>query len=145
MIEEKIDLLLAEDNEDDILMTQKAFKSAKFLNQLNVVKDGEETLAYLRRQGKYKDTERPGLILLDINMPKKDGWAVLKEMKSDPELKTIPVVILTTSKQEEDVARSYASGACSFISKPVGFQEFQKLVERFELYWVLVARLPHPH
>lgn len=145
MAEEKIEILLAEDNEDDILMTQKAFQTAKFLNKINVVRDGEETLAYCKRQGKYKDTERPGLILLDINMPKKDGWTVLTEMKSDPELKSIPVAILTTSKQEEDVARSYASGACSFIPKPVGFQEFQKLAERFELYWMLVARLPHPH
>lgn len=143
MSEEKIQILLAEDNDDDILMTQNAFQTAKFMNQLNVVKDGEEALAYLRRQGKYKDVERPGLLLLDINMPKKDGWIVLKEIKADPELKSIPVAILTTSKQEEDVARSYASGACSFIPKPVGFQEFQKLVERFELYWVLVARLPH--
>lgn len=143
MTDEKIEILMAEDNEDDILMTQKAFQSSKLLNGINVVKDGEEAMAYFRRQGKYKDAKRPGLVLLDINMPKKDGWAVLKEIKADPELRSIPVLILTTSKQEEDVARSYASGACSFIPKPVGFQAFQKLVERFELYWMLVARLPH--
>lgn len=145
MSEEKIRILLADDNDDDILMIQKAFKNAKVLNGLNVVKDGEEAMAYLRREGKYKDALRPGLLLLDINMPKKDGWTVLKEVKADPELKSLPVIILTTSKQEEDVARSYAAGACSFISKPVGFQDFQQLVERFELYWLLVARVPQPH
>ncbi len=142
MVEEKIEILLAEDNDDDILMTQNAFKTAKLLNGLKVVKDGEEAMAYVKRQGKYKDAKRPGLVLLDINMPKKDGWAVLKEMRADPALKSIPALILTTSRQEEDIARSYASGACTFISKPVGIQEFQKLVEHFELYWVLVARLP---
>ncbi len=143
MSEQKIGILLAEDNEDDVLMIQKAFKSAKLINEINVVRDGEEAMAYLKCQGKYKDAERPGLLLLDINMPKKDGWAVLAEMKADPELKGIPVIILTTSRQEEDVAHSYASGACSFISKPVGFQAFQELVTRFELYWMLVASLPH--
>ncbi len=145
MAEEKIRILLAEDNDDDILMIQKAFKNVKVLNGLNVVRDGEEAMAYLRREGKYKDAERPGLLLLDINMPKKDGWTVLKELKADPELKSLPVIILTTSKQEEDVARSYSAGACSFITKPVGLQAFQQLAERFELYWVLVARLPQPH
>ncbi len=139
-----VGILLAEDNDDDILMTQKAFKKIRMINELNVVKDGEEAMAYLRRQGKYKDAKRPGLVLLDINMPKKDGWAVLEEIKKDPELKSMPVVILTTSQQENDVVRSYANGASSFISKPVVFSQFQELVERFELYWMLVARVPNP-
>lgn len=139
-----IALLLVEDNDDDILMVQKAFAKAKFMNPLNVAKDGEEAMAYLRRQGKHAQAQRPGIVLLDINLPKKDGWSVLKEMKADPALKGIPVVILTTSQQEEDVAKSYGEGGCSFISKPVGFQQFQELAARFELYWALVARLPHP-
>ncbi|MEK7702888.1 MAG: response regulator [Nitrospirota bacterium] len=143
MVEENIEILLAEDNEDDILITQRAFKRAKLLNGIHVVRDGEEAINYLMRQGSYKDAKRPGLVLLDINMPKQNGWEVLHTIKTDPTLASIPVIMLTTSQQDEDVVRSYASGACSFISKPVGFEDFQKLVDRFELYWVLVARLPH--
>lgn len=139
-----IGLLLVEDNDDDILMVQKSFAKAKFVSPLNVVKDGEEAMAYLRRQGKFAQATRPGIVLLDIQLPKKDGWSVLKEIKDDPLLRGIPVVVLTTSQQEEDVVKSYGEGACSFIAKPVGFQQFQQVAERFELYWALVARLPKP-
>ncbi len=142
MDHQPIKLLLAEDNEDDIFLMRKAFGEAKLLNIVDVVKDGEEALAYLRRQGPYHDAELPGLLLLDIRMPKKDGFEVLKEIKSDSALKHLPVIMLTTSKQEEDVVKSYAGGACSFIMKPVGFTQFQELVRQFELYWTLVARVP---
>ena len=142
MDHQPIKILLAEDNEDDIFVIQKAFKEAKLLNMVSVVKDGEEVMAYLRRQGQYRDAEMPGLLILDIRMPKKDGFEVLKEVKADPALKHLPVVVLTTSKQEEDVVRSYETGACSFVTKPVGFAQFQEMVRQFELYWVLVARIP---
>lgn len=137
-----IDILLAEDNEDDIILIQRAFAKAKLVNLFAIVRDGEEAMAYLRQEGKYKTAQRPGLVLLDINMPKKDGFQVLEEMKASESLKDIPVVMLTTSKREEDVARAYAGGASSYISKPVGFKDFQEVVDRFELYWALVARVP---
>ncbi len=142
MDHQPIKILLVEDNEDDIFTIRKAFEAAKLLNVVSVVKDGEEALAYLRRQGQYHDAECPGLLLLDIRMPKKDGFEVLKEIKGDPALKSLPVIVLTTSKQEEDVVKSYAGGACSFITKPVGFEQFQKMVVQFELYWALVSRVP---
>lgn len=142
MDHQPIKILLAEDNEDDVLLIRKAFKEVKLMNVMDVVKDGEEVTAYLRRQGQYRNAELPGLLLLDIRMPKKDGFEVLKEIKSDPALKSLPVIILTTSKQEEDVVTSYADGACSFITKPVGFEQFQKMVAQFELYWALVSRVP---
>ena len=138
----QIKILLADDNEDDVFVIRKAFEEVKLLNGMDVVNDGEEVLAYLRRQGPYHDAQLPGLVLLDIRMPKKDGFEVLKEIKSDPALKHLPVIILTTSKQEEDVVKSYAYGACSFITKPVGFEQFQKMVVQFELYWALVSRVP---
>jgi len=139
-----IEVLLAEDNDDDILMIRTAFARSKLINVLNVVKDGEEALAYLRRQGRYVDTHPPGLVLLDLNMPKKNGFEVLQELKADPAIRHLPVVILTTSRQEEDVVRSYADGAASFIIKPEGLGALQTLTERFELYWARVARVPHP-
>lgn len=142
MDHQPIKILLAEDNEDDIFMIRKAFEEIKLMNVMDVVKDGEEAMAYLRRQGPYKDAQFPGLLLLDIRMPKKDGFEVLKEIKGDPALKHLPVVFLTTSKQEEDVVKSYAGGACSFVVKPVGFTQFQEMVKQFELYWVLVSRVP---
>lgn len=137
-----IKILLAEDSEDDIFMVRKAFREAKLLNVVNVVTDGEEALAYLRRKGPYKDAEMPGLLLLDIRMPKKGGFEVLKEIKDDPTLRPLPVIILTTSQQEEDVVKSYAYGACSFITKPVGFTQFQEMIKQFEVYWMLVSRVP---
>lgn len=137
-----MEILLVEDNEDDILLEQEALSSAKLLNIMYVVRDGEEAMAYLRRQGQYHDAKVPGLILLDINMPKKNGFEVLKEIKEDRDLLHIPVVMLTTSDNERDIVKSYAKGACSFITKPMDFDKFGEVVKQFALYWTLVARVP---
>ncbi len=137
-----IEILLAEDNDDDVVLIQESFADEHLANVISVVKDGEEALAYLRRQDPYANAPRPGLVLLDINMPRKNGLEVLHEMKQDPSLKSIPVVMLTTSRAEEDVVRSYGEGACSYIMKPVRFEEFQEAVHQFALYWTLVARIP---
>lgn len=137
-----VEVLLVEDNEDDIVIIQEAFAEARLVNVIKTVRDGEEALAYLRRQGKHKTAGMPGLILLDINMPKQNGFEVLKEMKTDPQLRSLPVVMLTTSDREEDIVRSYANGACSYIRKPVDFDQFAKVVKQFELYWTLISRIP---
>jgi CheY-like chemotaxis protein len=140
-----MEILLVEDNEDDILLEQEALADAKLVNIMYVVRDGEEAMAYLRRQGRYHDAKVPGLILLDINMPKKNGFEVLKEIKADPELRHIPVVMLTTSDSERDIVKSYAKGACSFITKPMDFGKFGEVIKQFALYWALVARVPSTH
>ena len=142
MIGEPMEILLVEDNEDDILLEQEALADAKLVNLMSVVRDGEEALAYLRREGKYQTARVPGLILLDINMPKKNGFEVLNEMKADPALKHIPVVMLTTSDSEADIVKSYARGACSFITKPMDFDKFRDVIRQFALYWALVSRVP---
>lgn len=142
MRNQPVDILLAEDNDDDIVLIRESFTEAKLANELHVVRDGEEALAYLRREGKYKDVTMPGLLLLDIKMPKMDGFEVLQEVKSDPTLRHVPVVMLTTSERDEDIVRSYAEGACSYITKPVRFEEFVTVVTQFALYWSLVARIP---
>ncbi len=141
-ITQSVEILLAEDNDDDIVLIRESFAQAKLINDLHVVKDGEEALAYLRREGEYKDAVRPGIVLLDINMPRKNGFEVLKEIKADPALRHLPVVMLTTSRSEADVVRSYSEGACSYIMKPVRFEEFVGVVTTFTLYWTLVARIP---
>jgi CheY-like chemotaxis protein len=137
-----IEILLVEDNDDDIIMTLEAFQDAKLVNVVRVLRDGEEALAYLRREASLGSAASPGLVLLDINMPKKGGFEVLDEMKHDPSLQHIPVIMLTTSTREEDVAKSYASGACSYISKPVTMEQFSELAKQFSLYWALVSRIP---
>ena len=137
-----VELLLVEDNDDDIVLIQEAFTGAKLLNVMQVVRDGEAALAYLRGKGKYRGVQQPGLILMDINMPKKNGFEVLEAMKADPLLQSLPVVMLTTSDREEDILRSYTSGACSYIRKPVGLNQFIEVVRQFELYWTLVSRIP---
>jgi len=142
MIGEPMEILLVEDNEDDILLEQEALADAKLVNLMSVVRDGEEALAYLRRQGKYQNARLPGLILLDINMPKKNGFEVLNEIKADADLKHIPVVMLTTSDSEADIVKSYARGACSFITKPMDFDKFRDVIRQFALYWALVSRVP---
>lgn len=139
---ELIEILLVDDNDDDLVLIQEAFADANLLNIVNGVKDGVEAMAYLRREGKHKQVKLPGLVLLDINMPRKDGFEVLQEMKADPLLKQVPVIMLTTSKREEDVLKSYNGGACTFITKPVSFDAFKEMVGRFSLYWTLVARIP---
>jgi CheY-like chemotaxis protein len=137
-----MEILLVEDNEDDIVLEQEALAEIKLVNIMSVVRDGEEAMAYLRRQGQYHDAKIPGLILLDINMPKKNGFEVLNEIKLDPDLQHIPVVMLTTSESERDIVKSYAKGACSFITKPMDFDKFGEVVKQFALYWALVARVP---
>ena len=137
-----MEILLVEDSEDDIVLEQEALAEAKLVNVMSVVRDGEEAMAFLRRQGKYHSAPMPGLILLDINMPKKNGFEVLNELKADPALMHIPVVMLTTSDNEADIVKSYAKGACSYITKPMDFDKLRGVIRQFSLYWALVARIP---
>jgi len=137
-----IRVLLVEDSPTDLLMTREALDRSKVALDVHAVEDGVKTLEFLRRQGKYGKAPRPDLILLDLNLPKKDGREVLAEIKSDPDLKRIPVVVLTTSKADEDVARAYESHANCFITKPVGFANFQEVMRSIERYWFAVATLP---
>ena len=139
-------ILVADDDPDDCLLIKDAFKEGLLVNGLRFVEDGEELMDYLRRRGKYKDpssSPRPGIILLDLNMPKKDGREALKEIKSDPDLRSIPVVILTTSKDEEDILRSYNLGANSYITKPVTFPGLVDAIKSLGKYWFEIVELPH--
>ena len=134
-------VLLAEDNEHDIIATRRAWKKHHIANPLYIVKDGEECLDFLHRRGKYGEPEttpRPGILLLDINMPKMDGLAVLKHIREDGKLRHLPVVILTSSKDEEDRLKSYHLGVNAYIVKPVGFENFSEAVRRINLFWELV-------
>jgi len=136
-------ILMADDDEDDRLSTKEAFRDHHLANDFQTVNDGEELMQYLHRRGKYSDAPRPGLILLDLNMPRKDGREALKEIKSDPALRSIPVVILTTSSEEEDILKTYDLGANSFITKPVGFESLVQLVSKMTQYWFQLVELPH--
>ncbi|HJS67437.1 MAG TPA: response regulator [Nitrospiraceae bacterium] len=142
MMSEPVDLLLVEDNEDDIVLIEEAFAEAKLMNVIFKVRDGEDALAYLRQEGPYTHRRRPGLVLLDINMPKKNGFEVLQAIKADPLLQSLPVVMLTTSDREDDIVRSYTDGACSYIRKPMSLAQFVQVVKDFELYWTMVSRVP---
>jgi len=137
-----IEILLVEDSAGDVRLVQENLKESKVRNALNVVGDGIEAMAYLRKEGKYKDTPRPDLILLDLNLPKKDGRQVLTEIKSDENLKCIPVVVLTISKAEEDIMKSYSLHANAYISKPVDLNQFLKVVKAIEEFWLTVVKLP---
>ncbi len=140
-----ITIVMADDDDDDYLLTKKALKESKLLNKLHRVKDGEELIEYLRHEGEYanQDTyERPGIILLDLNMPRKDGREALKEIKSDPKLSNIPVVVFTTSKAEEDVYKTYQLGVNSFITKPVTFDNLIKVMQTLGTYWLEIVELP---
>ena len=141
---ESITILMADDDDDDFLLTKKALAESKLANTLVRVGDGEELLEYLRCEGDYKDRvcERPGLILLDLNMPRKDGREALKEIKDNPDLRDIPVVIFTTSKAEEDVYRSYQLGSNSFITKPVTFDKLVHVISALGVYWFTIVKLP---
>ena len=136
------EILLVEDNPADVELTQYLMKQGKIFVNLHVAVDGFEALAFLRREGQYADVPRPDLVLLDLNLPGKDGREVLAEMKSDPNLKTIPVVVLTTSQSDVDVLKSYNLGANCFITKPVGMEEFAKVVNCIEDFWFTIVRLP---
>ncbi len=138
-------ILMADDDEDDRRSVAKAWKTARSANPINFVNDGEELMDYLYHRGKFADAAdwvRPGIILLDLNMPKKDGREALREIKADPELRQIPVVVLTTSKAEEDVYGTYDLGANSFITKPVTFTSLVELVQTLGKYWVEIVELP---
>ena len=140
-----ITILMADDDADDRLMTKEAFEESKLVNDLRFVEDGVELLDYLKRRGKYENpasSPRPGLILLDLNMPKKDGREALKEIKSDPKLKSIRIVILTTSKAEEDIYRTYDLSAASYITKPVTFASMAEVVKVLGKYWLEIVALP---
>ena len=138
-------ILLADDDEEDRMLACDALAESRISNAINCVTDGEDLMDYLRRQGKYAppaEAPRPGLILLDLNMPKKDGREALREIKSDPKLRQIPVVVLTTSKAEEDIFRSYDSGASSYISKPVSFNGLIDVMKGLGRYWFEIVDLP---
>lgn len=140
-----VDILLVEDNEDHIELTLRALKNNNLINDIHVVKDGKEALDFAYHRGKYQDTERyprPGLILLDIHLPKVDGLEVLETLKKDPDLKSIPVIMLTTSSRDEEIVKSYAGGANSYVTKPVDFEEFVKKIKYMKLYWTIVNSLP---
>ncbi|MDN4502974.1 response regulator [Alteromonadaceae bacterium BrNp21-10] len=141
-----ITILMADDDEDDCLLTKEALDESRVLNDLHYVGDGVELLSYLKREGKYKDESkypRPGLILLDLNMPRKDGREALQEIKATPGLKSIPVVILTTSQQEEDMLKGYDLGAASYITKPVNFEGLVNLMKALGKYWIEFVELPN--
>ena len=137
-----IDVLLVEDDPGDILMTKEAFEHYKIHNQLHVVTDGEQALDFLRRTGDYAKAPRPGLILLDLNLPRRDGLEVLAELKQDPVLRVIPVVILTTSQAEEDILRSYSLHANAYVSKPVDFERFIDVIRQIDNFFITVVKLP---
>ena len=137
-----IEILLVEDSPGDARLAQEGLKDSKVLNSLHVVGDGVEAMAFLRKQGKYKDVPRPGLVLLDLNLPKKDGREVLAEMKGDPDLKRIPVVVLTISKAEEDVLKTYNLHANCYVTKPIDLDQFLKVVKSIEDFWLTVVKLP---
>src|SRR3954469_16715869 len=137
-----IEVLLVEDDPGDVLMTQEAFEEHKVRNKLNVVPDGEEALAYLRREGKYAEATRPDLILLDLNLPRVDGREVLQVIKEDQDLRRIPVVVLTTSQADEDIMRSYSLHANAYVTKPVDFDSFIAVVRQIDEFFVSVVKLP---
>ena len=137
-----LEILLVEDNEGDIRLTIEAFKEAKIKNQIHVVRDGEEALNYLKKTGAYTDARTPDIILLDINLPKIDGKEVLQIMKNDPLLKTIPVIMLTTSSSETDVQESYSNHANCYVIKPVDLNKFMEVIRSIEEYWVSIVKLP---
>jgi chemotaxis family two-component system response regulator Rcp1 len=137
-----VDILLVEDNPGDVRLTQEVLRGGKVRNTLRVAVDGEEALAMLHREGEYAHTPRPDLILLDLNLPKKDGRQVLAEIKADPQLHRIPVVILTTSRAEEDVLKSYDLSANCYITKPVDLDQFIHVVRMIESFWLTVVMLP---
>lgn len=137
-----INILLVEDNPGDIRLTQEVLKEGKIKNSLSVATDGEEAISFLKKTGKYKEAITPDIILLDLNLPKKDGREVLAEIKADPKLQLIPVVVLTTSDAEADIAKMYAQHANCYITKPVDFNQFINVVQSIETFWLTVVKLP---
>ena len=138
-----VEILLVEDNEGDVRLTQEALKDAKLINHLSVAGDGVEAMEFLRQQGPHAHAPRPDLVLLDLNLPRKDGREVLKEIKADEKLRVIPVVVLTTSQAEEDVLRAYGLHANCYITKPVVFERFVTVVKSIESFWFSIVTLPN--
>ena len=134
-----IDILLVEDNPDHVILTKRVLEDNKVSNKVYVCSDGAEALDFVYRKAKYSDAPRPGLILLDVKLPRVDGFEVLKKLKSDPTLKSIPIVMLTTSARDEEIARGYNEGANSYVTKPVKFDEFTEKIKNVGLYWGLVS------
>jgi chemotaxis family two-component system response regulator Rcp1 len=139
-----INILLVEDNPGDVELTEDALRRSKVATKVSVVADGEDAMDYLRQQSAYQEETMPDLVLLDLNLPRKDGMEVLREMKDDPNLRHIPVVVLTTSEAERDILASYELGANCFISKPVDLTEFRKVVESIDDFWFTIVKLPSP-
>lgn len=137
-----IEILMVEDNPSDVRLTIEAFKDAKVSNRMHVTVDGEDAMAFLRREGGYSNAPRPDLILLDLNLPKKNGREVLAEIKADPELKRIPVVVLTTSDDEKDILTAYDLHVNAYVKKPVDLDQFISIVEAVEDFWLTVVKLP---
>jgi two-component system, chemotaxis family, response regulator Rcp1 len=137
-----IEILLVEDNPGDVRLTREALREGKVRNNLHVAQDGVEALRFLRREGEHADAVRPDLILLDLNLPKKDGRQVLEEIKNDPELRTIPVVVLTSSQAEQDICRAYDLYANAYVTKPVDLDQFITVVRSIESFWLTIVKLP---
>jgi len=142
IIDKPVEILLVEDNEGDVGLIEEVFEEAKIRNNIHVAEDGEEAVLYLRGEGKFSGSPRPDIILLDLNLPKKDGREVLKEIKEDNNLKNIPVVILTTSNAEKDILRAYDLHANAYITKPLDFDQFIKVVGSIENFWLEIVNLP---
>ncbi len=137
-----VEILLVEDNPADVRLTIEVFNDSRIMNHISAVTDGEEAMHFLHKRGKYAGESRPDLILLDLNLPKKDGREVLSEIKADPELKTIPVIVLTTSDADQDVCKAYDSGVNSYITKPVDLEQFIKVFRSIEDFWLTIVKLP---
>ncbi|WP_225334140.1 response regulator [Halomicrobium urmianum] len=137
-----VEILLAEDNPGDVKLTRKALERGQIANNLHVVEDGVEALGYLRQEGEHADARRPDLILLDLDMPRKDGKEVLRELRDDDDLRRIPVVVMTSSAAEEDIAKSYDLNANAYLTKPVDFDGFLDVVGRIEEFWLTVVKIP---
>ncbi len=140
--ERAVRILLVEDNLGDIRLTKEVFKTSKLLNQIDTVTDGEEAINYLKKNGKYENNKTPDLILLDLNLPKKDGREVLAEIKTDINLRKIPTVILTISKAEEDIIKAYNLYANCYITKPIDLEQFNKVIKSIEEFWFTIVKLP---
>jgi len=140
-----ISVLLVEDDPGDVVLIREAFEHNKLYNTLHVVSDGVQALEYLRGEGEHAGAPRPDLVLLDLNLPRKDGREVLAEVKADPDLRTIPIVVLTTSEAEEDIVRSYDLHANAYVTKPVDFERFIEVVRQIDDFFVSVVKLPHNH
>ena len=144
MTAQRVEILLVEDDPGDVDLTKEALKDGKVLVNLTVLDDGEKALQYLRKESPYTQASRPDLVLLDLNLPKKDGREVLQEIKSDEGLSSIPVVILTTSDADADILKSYGVGGNCYVTKPVGFDQFRRVVKEIENFWFTVVKLPTP-